>query len=877
VTLAAGARLGPYEIVSPLGAGGMGEVYRAKDTRLDRTVAIKVLPAQLSSDGDLKARFEREARVISSLNHPHICTLHDIGHQDGVDFLVMEYLEGETLADRLAKGPLPVEQALRFAVQIADALDRAHRAGVVHRDLKPGNVILTRSGAKLLDFGLAKSVVPQRMPGLSVLATEAKPLTEKGTVLGTVQYMAPEQLEGREADARSDIFAFGAVLYEMVTGRRAFQGSSQASLISAILRDEPAPIASLQPLTPPALERVVRTCLAKDPDERWQSAHDLGRELGFLSTGEPRSGSIPHRAPPRRYGTIAGALLLLAVGIAAGRFLPRQGIAPPETRSLRFVVPPSAEGRIEDAPAVSPDGRAVVYSLAAPDGSTALWLHSFETGAARKLAGTEDAQDPFFSPDGGSVAFFARGQLRRVDLSSGTAQPICAATDSRGGVWTPGGQILFSPGSSSPLFAVSAAGGGAPKALTALNGGEQSHRFPSSLPDGRHLLYVSYGDVARSGILWTDLAGKNSRRLLQDVSRAVVDPNGFLLFVREGTLLAQKIDAERGELQGDAVPVADHVGNEDGKAAKNWFAAGGGTVVWRAGSARENKLVWYDRAGKELADVTSPGSFTEPTLSPDGTRAVVCKLEERGGLSLWVYDTRSKDRGTRLTFDPERGETPIWTPDSAGVIYLSLKDGVTSVVRRPASGGGTAEVLLAGTHKQWPDDISSDGKFLLLEGSGPNGFDLTVLPLTGDKKPVPFAASPANEAHSTFSPDGRFIAYASDESGRPEVYVQPFPADGSKWKASTEGGDMPSWSRDGKELYYLSAARRFMVVPIESRAPFSGGEPRILFAARVQVPTLTGSRTRFLPAPGGQRFLLVTSNASEGEPWLRVITGWKPR
>jgi Tol biopolymer transport system component len=881
VTLTLGMKLGPYEITAPLGAGGMGEVYRARDTRLDRSVAIKVLPAHLSSDPDLRARFEREARVVSGLNHPHICTLHDIGHEDGVDYLVMEYLEGETLADRLVKGPLPLEQTLRYGVEIADALDRAHRAGVVHRDLKPGNVILTKAGAKLLDFGLAKTAAPKSQPGLSVLATEAKPLTEKGTVLGTVQYMAPEQLEGRDADSRTDIFAFGAMLYEMVTGRRAFSGTSQASLIGAILRDEPPPISQLAPMSPPALERVVRTCLAKDPEERWQSAHDLANELRWMAgTSGSAVGGVVASAPRRRAGApllIAGAVLAaLAVGAALGRS-GRRETAAPLPPAMRFLVTPAAEGSIQDVPALSPDGRSLAYVLTAAQGP-ALWIHSFETGDAKRIPGTEGAQEPFWSPDGKSIGFFARGQLRRVEATNGIAQPICSAADARGGSWSTTGQILFTGNSSSPLYRVPATGG-VPAAVTELKGGEQSHRYPLFLPDGRHFLYLALrGDASEKGIYWGDVQSKTTRRVANDMSRPAYDARGFLLFVRQGTLVAQRFDAANGEASGDPAPLADRVGTDSQKAGKDWFTASPrGVIAYRVGGPRQGQLVWVDRTGRELGAISSPGAYGEPALAPDGARVAVRRDEESGGLSLWLYDTRSKDRGSRLTFGEEKAESPIWSADGTSVIFTSVRGGKYSIVRKAANGSGGDEVIYSTNERTWPDDISSDGRFLATEGGGGASFDVSLLPLTGDRKPIPFAATPANEAHAVFSPDARSLAYVSDESGLAQVYVQPVPPTGSKWQVSTEGGDLPTWSGDGKELYYIDPARRLMAVSIESRAPFTSGEAHALFTAPIGALSTTGNRSFYAPARDGKRFLVLSLVGKESEPGIRVIMNWRPQ
>src|SRR2546426_797921 len=573
MSLEPSTRLGPYEIISSIGAGGMGEVYRARDTRLDRTVAIKILPEHLSSNPQLRERFDREAKAISSLSHPHICPLYDVGHQDGIDYLVMEHLEGETLAQRLKKGPLPPERALEYAIQIADALDTAHRRGVIHRDLKPGNIMLTKAGAKLLDFGLAKlggAHPAAAFSRLSALPTEDRsPLTAEGTIVGTLQYMAPEQLEGKETDARTDIFALGTVLYEMATGQRAFKGKSQASLIAAILTSEPPPISSLQPMTPPALDRLVKTCLAKDPDERWQSAHDLTHELRWIAEGGSQAG-LP--APLRAIRTgreriwIAASVLLGVAVVLLGILYARAGKVGQEVVRASIEFPPGSRfvftSDVAGPPAISPDGRALVYGATDERGARRLWLQRLDTSDAHPLSGTEDAKYPFWSPDSRSVTFFAGGELKRLEVSGGLPVAICSTGDGRGGTWGDDGTILFSPEYRAGLFRVPASGG-EPAPVTRLDEAtHSSHRWPQLLPDGSHFLYLGIShDRTKSendALYWASLDGRENRMLMRSGANAIY-ASGNLLYVRDTNLVAQPFDPARGELRGEPVTVASNV------------------------------------------------------------------------------------------------------------------------------------------------------------------------------------------------------------------------------------------------------------------------------------------------------------------------------
>jgi Tol biopolymer transport system component/tRNA A-37 threonylcarbamoyl transferase component Bud32 len=882
LSLTVGTRLGPYEIVSPLGAGGMGEVYRARDTRLGREVAIKVLPSHLSDDPDLKARFEREARAISQLTHPHICTLHDVGSENGVDFLVMELLDGQSLADRLEKGALPPDQVLKFGMEIADALDRAHRAGIIHRDLKPGNVMLTRSGVKLLDFGLAKTAAAETPAAdLSSLPTQAgRPLTEKGTVMGTFQYMAPEQLEGKAADARTDIFSFGCVLYEMSTGRKAFSGASQASLVTAIMSKEPEPISSIVPMSPPALDRLVATCLAKDPEERWQSARDVKNELSWIAQAGSKAGApavvVSRRKNRERLAWAVAAAALLA---AAAVFFVRP--APREEPLRRFGIDPPEKAVFGLAHAISPDGRWIVFN-AETDGPDLLYLRAIDSLEPRALAGTDGAVFPFWSPDSHSVAFFAKDRLRRLDIATGSIQTICDAPQPRGGCWGADGTILLTPDLGTGLFRVPAAGG-SPVPVTSLDPslGETSHRFPQFLPDGRHFLYYARtSGMEREWIYSASLDSKDRRRLLQAASSVVYTPDGYLLFVREGNLLAQRFDAARLKLAGEPVSVAEsmnYLGSSvaDGYAA--YSAARGGILTFRGNDAATIQLAWFDRSGKLLAKVGPESGWEDPALSRDGKRVVVEKSDPRSpqdGVNLWAVDL---SRGTlsRLTFGNGVSIWGVWSPDGSEIAFARQKSRGWDLYRTSTTGASPEARILSSDVGAWPDDWSRDGAYLLYEADGPGTRnDLWVLPMKGGGKAFPYIQAPFDQGHAQFSPDGRFIAYASNESGRYEVYVQTFPKLTGKWQISTGGGDQPCWRADGRELFYMRLDRTLMSVDVKTAAGFEAALPVALFEAKAQTVAIGSSRDHYLVSDDGQRFLVDTIVDGVNHSPIQMVLNW---
>jgi eukaryotic-like serine/threonine-protein kinase len=863
----------------------MGEVYRARDTRLERTVALKVLPAHFASSPERRQRFEREARAIASLNHPHICVLHDVGQQDGVDFLVMEYLEGETLADRLKKGALPIDQVLRYAIEIAEALDRAHRHGIVHRDLKPGNVMLTKSGAKLLDFGLAKLRAPETPVSaasqLSALATGDKPLTAEGSLVGTFQYMAPEQLEGKEPDARADIFAFGTLVHEMATGQRAFKGKSQASLIAAILASEPTPISRLQPLTPPALDRVVATCLAKDPDERWQSAHDLARELKWIQDGGAAPSVAPVAARSRRGERVAwaGAVLVAAMaGLAVSRW--RDATHEPlRVIQSTLLPPPNVALNLESSPVLSPDGRRIAFMARGEDGRHRVWVRALEAVGAQPLAGTEGANDPFWSADSRSLGFFADGKLKRIDAAGGPPQVVCDASTGRGGAWSREGVIVFAGQLGTGLLRVSASGGvPAPATRLDATSHETSHRWPFFLPGGRHFLYTvlrAGGGPEKDAVFVGTLDSDERRQLVAARSNAVYAPPGHLLFVREVTLMAQPFDAVRREVTGDAVPVADPVCIFPIVALAAFSASETGLLAYQACTARgSSQAVWFDRAGRQSETGIAAGQIGSLRLSHDGRR-VAFRLDDRQGRGdIWIHDL-ARRVSSRFTFDPAHEFNPVWSPDDTRIVFSSYRTGSGDLYQK-ATAGGDAELLYGSNNFKAAFDWSRDGRILIFgEFGSTTRQDLWALSLP-ERKATPVLQTEFFENAGVLSPDGRWLAYHSDESGRPEVYVQPFPGVGSKWRISREGGFYPLWRGDDKEMFFTTDDGKVMAVDVTSGATFAAGDPKPLFTARFKHSSARALVSRdYDVTSDGQRFLVAVAPVDEVVPPITLVQNWQ--
>jgi eukaryotic-like serine/threonine-protein kinase len=888
--LAPGTKLGPYEVVAPLGAGGMGEVYRARDTRLDRTVAIKILPAQFSTDSVRKQRFEREAKTISSLNHPHICVLHDIGSQDGVDYLVMECVEGETLAKRLEKGSLPLEQVLKLGAQIADALDKAHRSGVVHRDLKPGNIMLTATGAKLLDFGLAKPAVPlASVATLTAAVPQSSPMTEQGAIVGTIQYMSPEQIEGKKLDGRSDIFSLGAVLYEMLTGQRAFQGRSQLSVASAILEKEPAPISSVKPMTPPVLDHAVRGCLAKNPEERWQTAGDLALELKWIAEPGVRTSMLAPQKTGRRWLAWSVAAIL-GVITTLTTFLYRDK-GPPASEQVRFGLP-LPPGTLSFT--LSPNGRQLAFPAPGPDGRNLIWIRALNSLEPRSLPGTESVFTPvFWSPDSRFIAFQAGNKLKKIDVSGGPPLPICDTSVAvLGGAWSRDGTIIFGTVGNG-IMKVPAAGG-VPTLVTTVTGRNEVDVFPSFLLDGRHFAYLRAPENPGIyiGSLDTKPDQQSSKRVLVTPVMAVYAPStepgmGRLLFMREGSLLAQPFDEQRLELVGEPILLVDQVASF--LLSGSFSASSSGVLAYRPTKTGPglSALSWFDRHGKELGAVGEPGAYAyfDLALSPDATRVAASRIDltvagsEQG---IWLLDL-ARGVSARFTFDPAPDSSPVWSPDGARIAFAAARAGGTGIYQKASNGAGKEQELLGATQDpKVPNDWSRDGRSLLYTKQDPKTrADLWVLPLASDGTPAgaptPFANTEFSEDQGQFSTDGRWIAYSSDESGRAEIYVQPFPAPaggGSKTQVSRGGGSQPRWRRDGKELFYLSPDGKLMAVNVTEGPIFKAGVPESLFQAFV----VRGRREavsdvlRWDVTPDGKRFLIDTAKA-QSEP-LTVVLNW---
>jgi eukaryotic-like serine/threonine-protein kinase len=889
--LVAGTRLGPYEIVSPLGAGGMGEVYRARDTRLDREVAIKVLPADLSSDASLKQRLEREAKAVSKLSHPHICTLHDIGHQEGVDFLVMEYLEGETLERRLLKGPLPPEQTLRYAAQVADGLAKAHKLGITHRDLKPANIMLTKSGAKLMDFGLAKESGPAPLAAaLTEMTMEQAKLTSEGMIVGTFQYMAPEQLEGKEADARTDIFALGEVIYEMATGKPAFSGTSRASLIAAILTTEPPSITQLQPITPVALERVVKKCLAKDPDERWQSASDLASELAWIASGSSttlpsptslkRSRSVPWLWLGAMAVISAAALLVARTYLAPASNFPyraRWNILPPEKHA--FPAPLDAPGRV----ALSPDGQRMAFVASDETGKSRLWVRALDALNAQPLEGTEGASDPFWSPDSRSLGFFANRQLRRMDAAGGPVLTLCQGDVARGGSWNQEGVILFAPFTSGGIYQVTATGG-TPVPVTQINASQRytTHRWPYFLPDGKHFLYLagSHADInhARDAVYVASLDGKENKLLLHAHSNAAY-ANGYLLYVRESTLMAQPFDLRRLQLTGEAQPVAENVETDTGWWHSVFTVSQNGVLAFAPVIANsKNQLLWFDRSGRQLNSVGEPGDYRTLRLSPDGQQLAV---EISQSVSdLWVFDLKQNTR-SQLTFGSFANTMPAWSPDGKTLAFSSNRQNdIADIFKKPSGSTQSEEAMLQSPADKFALDWSPDGQYLLylqaegVTATGALASSLMALPLRGEAKPVLLLKSPLYDTGGRFSSDGHWIVFSSRMAGPRQVFVIPFPGPGTPKQISSSFGLAPLWRKDGKAILYLNAENSVMETEVEAKGnDLAIGKTQLLFKAKAKNSVTSYTGYPFDVSPDGQRFI-VNSHTEQNSQEITVIANW---
>jgi serine/threonine-protein kinase len=895
-----GTTVSHYRITSKLGEGGMGEVYLAEDTRLERRVALKVLPSEVAADPDRLARFEREAKTISQLSHSHICTLHDVGQEGDVHFLVMEYLEGESLADRLQKGKIPVDEALRYSIEIAGALDAAHRRGVVHRDLKPGNIMLARDGAKLLDFGLAKLEAPSAVVAESLLATEDKPLTAEGTLLGTFQYMAPEQLEGKEADARTDIFAFGTTVYEMLTGRKAFQGESHASLIAAIISSEPPAMTEPQPLTPPALERVVRRCLAKDPEQRWHSAHDVTLELNWIAEtdAEGKAGLGAAAAPAGRRGartvpmTLAAVITLAAAGAGAlGAWLLRPSSSAEVGTTARFVMTLPAEEVLvspwSGSPiALSPDGTRLAY-LADVDGVSRLHLRAMDSLEARPLPGTDGARAPSFSPDGEWLGFVQGHAIRKIPVAGGEPVTVCdeCVPNPRGLTWGPNDTIVFTPTvDTGGVWAVSA-DGGAPHPLTQVDpdAGETNHRWAQLLPRGEALLFTAGGEGnwGNSVIVVQRLDSGERKTLVRGATYGRYLPTGHLVYLRHGTLLAAPFDPTRLAL-GAEVRVAEGISQNPSSGAPRLGLSDAGVLVYvtdEFGAALDvSSLVWVDRNGAVQPLGAPPRPYGFPQLSPEGERVAVGIKGARA--AVWVYDIPSGSLDS-LTFESDGASSiPAWAGGGDRIAFVSGPEEPRNLYWKAADFSDPAQRLTESRNTHDPSSASRDGKWLAyteFDPASPGNGDLVVLSLEGDPTPQPFLRTPFFEGGGMFSPDGKWIAYTSNESGSYEVYVRPFSGPGEQRLMSAgAGGQQPVWARDGRELFFLANDRRtLMAVDVTTRPALTTSRPRRLLEFERMEDVRPPIYSMYDISPDGQRFLFVQTNEPPREPTpLVVVLNW---
>ena len=898
MALTSGTKLGPYEILSPLGAGGMGEVYRARDTRLDRTVAIKVLPGHLSDDPGLKQRMEREAKAISALQHANICTLHDIGSQDGTDFLVMEYLEGETLAERLTKGALPLDQVLKIATEIAQALEKAHQQGIIHRDLKPANIMLTKAGAKLMDFGLAKPELPiaphaigpftpsTPTMNLAALTSATSPLTQKGSIVGTFQYMAPELLQGAEADARSDIFSFGCVLYEMITGRHAFEGKSQLSVFTAILEKDPEPITASQPLAPPMLDRVVRACLAKDPADRLQSAHDLAMDLQWVAestqaesteTGSEKSSSQFNSQFKKSWAAALALAFIALAGFAGYRWAKSSEnvvsihaeIPPPDKFSL------DTTGDAGGMPVLSLQGDKIAF-VAHSGENKLLWVRSLSGDTAQSLDGTAGASHPFWSPDGRFIGFFADGKLMKIASTGGPIAALADAPSPRGGSWSANDVIVFASDFQGALVKVSAQGGATAPATVLDKTAHTTHRWPWFLPDGKHFIFFATnhtgGDRKRNGIYFASVDSLETHLIVATDSAAQY-ASGYLLYRANTALVAQPFDPEKGIMSGSGIPLVNNLRDDVGVWRSIFSVSQNGVMVFQAGSGASatSRLVWFDRAGKPL-DEYDPheSSIIDVRLSPDGKRAAFAS-----SVGVWVLDLERKSK-TRITFDQQVVREPAWSPDGKSIAFsvqVTTGGGNVELRSKTADGSGTEHALFAEQNNYHNPGWSPDGRYLTyLWGAGEKMVSLWVRPVIGDGKPVAIVQPPSSQSNLQayrISPDGHWVAYVSDESGQPEVYITSFPEGKGKWKVSSSGGFFPAWRGDGEELFWINISNDFLACPVNTKASeIEVGTPQQLF--HTPMPAIG---VPFDVSSDGKRFL-VNHTGEEAQAPLQLVTNW---
>ena len=884
MTLDSGTKLGRYEIRSKLGAGGMGEVYVARDVEIGRDVAVKVLPPAFSTDKDRLQRFQQEACAAGALNHPNILSIYDVGKHDGSPYVVSELLEGETLRKRIAGSPLNQRRAIDYALQIAHGLAAAHEKGIIHRDLKPENIFITNDGrVKILDFGLAKLTQLDGDRNQTDIPTRRVD-TNPGVVMGTVGYMSPEQLKGRRVDQRSDIFSFGAILYEMLSGKRAFHGESAAETMSAILKEDPLELSHTNKNVSAALERLVNHCLEKNPESRFHSASDLAFALEAVSGSSSSSDetvAMPVRAPRRMtrremiFGSVAAIALLAAVAMAVALFSSYFRGATTDTHVVKsFINPP--EKTSFGSFAISPDGLRLVFVATDASGKNLLWVRPLGSTDAQPLSGTEEATDPFWSPDSRFIGFFAGAKMKRIEATGGPVRTLCTAAVPRGGSWNRDGVIIFVPTPNDPIYQISAEGG-EPTPLTKLEPSHQeaSHRWPSFLPDGHHFLYSILGGPQSQGIYVSSLDGKVNRRLL-DVRDSVVAyaKPGYLLFRREASLMAQAFDDQTLQLSGHSFPIAEQVGFEASTFQTYFSVSQTGVLTYSSGNFGQTQLTWVDRSGKQLGTI-GPASnyYLRPWLSRDGKRIAVDGPDLQGNRDIWLIDLLTGSP-TRFTFDPSTELFPVWSPDGSRIVFASDREGPRHLYVKNANGAGKEELLLKSDTNKIPMDWSPDGRFIIYTVNDPNTkIDLWLLPLFGDQKPIPYLASNANERLARFSPDGRWIAYVSDESGTNEVYVRTFPDSGGKWQVSTNGGYHMAWAHNGKELFYIATDKKVMAVDVKGEGTtFQRGTPKPLFDRRI--PSFNTPLAQFAVSADDKKFIVATPVAENDAAPITVVMNW---
>ena len=889
MTLTGGTKLGRYEIRSQIGEGGMGEVYLARDTQLGRDVAVKVLPSTYSDDADRLHRFEQEACAASALNHPNILSIYDVGAHDGSPYVVSELLQGQTLRQRISGTTLAQKRAIDYALQIAHGLAAAHEKGIVHRDLKPDNLFITNDGrVKILDFGLAKLTGAGNTELSQTSIPTRRVDTDPGKVMGTVGYMSPEQLKGRQVDHRSDIFSFGAILYEMLSGRRAFHGESAAETMSAILKEDPPDLSETNQRISPALERLVNHCLEKNPESRFHSASDLAFALEALSG----SGAVPTATTTAPTFVPSGfrmrewfpwalaAFGLLLAGIMAWTYFHRQRTDAASADVMRFNIAVPEKAQIVGPPTISPDGRFLVFRLNTDDGKELLWLRALGSLEARPLAGTDGSAQPFWSPDSHSVGFFANGKLKRIDVSGGAVQTVCDVPSNYSGAWGRDGTIIFSRAVASGLYRVPA-NGGTPAQITTVDpsNNEIEHIWPYFLPDGRHFLFLARNAQPENSAIYVGtLDSKKTTRLLQVHSSMVYAPPGYVLFVRDSTLMAQGFDADTIELKGDAFLVAEHTVRVPITGRAMFSVSETGVLVLRPGDINNNQLIWFDRTGKQLGVLTPPGGYNAPALSPDEKKIAVTRSDTQTGAApdIWLIDL---ERGTqiRLTTDPAGDCCPSWSPTGDRVTFLSIRNGATTIYQKSSNGTSLEEPLVSSPELKYSPQWSPDGQSIIYsQVNAKTNSDLYVLSLGGERKPTSLLQTTFIEAQARFSPNGRWIAYISNETGQFQVYVDSFPATGAKLAISIGGGSQPQWRADGKELYYYTPDRKLMAVAVNGDGPtFKVGEARPLFEIRVFAIDQSFPGTGYYAVThDGQRFLVSSVPEAPAHQQINVVLNW---